>query len=278
MGPNAAATALAPGPAPLAAGPPPGTTGPASCPNCGAPRLGAYCHDCGQHHLATRLQLRQLWDEFVERFLNLEQGLFHTVLALTLQPGAAIRDYVQGHRRKYANPFSYFLIGSAVSLLLFGLAEGRFGPMIESMLEMSRPLFTDRQFDLYRQFTEASIQQQAFMWLLIAFPFAGLLRAFFDDRGVNIAETFVFTLFVFGHTLLLDALICTPIVFISNHFALHLLLTFGTLMVVCGYAAVGFFGRRRWTAFKAVLALFVAYGFISTVTSTALVVVLKLFF
>ena len=106
---------------PAAVPSPPLDDRPTSCLNCGADRLGDYCQSCGQYHLDDRLTLRVVWREFAERFLKLERGLPATLRLALLDPGALARRYVGGERRRFVNPISFLLVGSAVAVLLIPL-------------------------------------------------------------------------------------------------------------------------------------------------------------
>ena len=103
----------------------PEVAAPDACLNCGAERLGDYCHVCGQHHLEGRLTMRLLWSEFAQRLFKLERGFGRTFVGLSRSPGGLARSYVAGHRRPLVNPLSYFLLGTAASLFLFQEAEFR---------------------------------------------------------------------------------------------------------------------------------------------------------
>ncbi|MDT0632476.1 DUF3667 domain-containing protein [Rubrivirga sp. S365] len=117
---EAAALGLATDPEPRAFGPRPA---PALCPNCGEARAGRFCAGCGQRELGGRLTLRGLWREFSSRVFNLDRGLLHTVTSLARSPGSVPRDYVEGRRRTYTNPLSFFLLATALSLLMYGLYD-----------------------------------------------------------------------------------------------------------------------------------------------------------
>jgi len=56
--------------------------------------------------------------EIVERFFDVDKGWLRTARDLTLGPGEMIRRYVQGHRKVYANPFAYLVLGAAVSIMV----------------------------------------------------------------------------------------------------------------------------------------------------------------
>ena len=94
---------------------------PALCPNCGEPRAGRFCAECGQREMGGRLTLRGLWREFASRVFNLDRGLLHTVASLARSPGSVPRDYVEGRRRTYTNPLSFFLLAATLSLFSHGL-------------------------------------------------------------------------------------------------------------------------------------------------------------
>ena len=91
------------------------------CLDCGAPRLGDYCHGCGQRHADDRLTLRSVWRDFAERFLKWERGLPATVRMALLDPGRLAREYVAGRRRRYVNPVSFLILGATVAVLLIPL-------------------------------------------------------------------------------------------------------------------------------------------------------------
>ena len=109
---------------------------PALCPNCGEPRAGRFCSECGQREMGERLTLRGLWREFASRVFNLDRGLLHTVTSLARTPGSVPRDYIEGRRRTYTNPLSFFLLAATFSLLSYAvyddalfdqLADGPYG-------------------------------------------------------------------------------------------------------------------------------------------------------
>lgn len=162
---------------------------PERCSNCGAERVGAYCHNCGQQFLEGRLTLRRLWSEFAARFLNLEQGFGRTLWELFTDPGGVARRYVEGERRRYTNPLSYFLFATAVSLLTFTVVDQA---MIEEMArvlpedfgegESMQALFGPDPAQGYAEFVVGTIKQfNTYLSIFLCIPFALLLRLFFRN-------------------------------------------------------------------------------------------------
>jgi hypothetical protein len=74
-----------------------------------------------------RITLHYLWHEIVHFFTHAEKGFFFTTWSLVKTPEQTIRGFIEGKRKNYQKPVSYFLIWIAIySLLLYGL-EKAFG-------------------------------------------------------------------------------------------------------------------------------------------------------
>lgn len=248
-----------------------------ACRNCGTDRLGEYCHVCGQHFLEDRLQVRQLWHELVARTLNLDQGLVHAFVELCRRPGATMRRYVRGQRRRFVSPFTYLFMGTAVSLLTFGLVADELTVWSESQRPRYEVFLTPEQTDAYLELLLSSTRHSAAISLLMCLPFAVLLRAFFWRTGVNIAETMVFSLFTLGHATLLSGL-TTPLMFLfTRSIGVYMAVGSAWYLVVCAFAAAGFFDRRPWSIFKALVACSCAYLGISIGISTFLIAYVMIF-
>lgn len=118
---------------PPAASPAPPATG---CACCGAPRHGAYCAHCGQHFLeGERLTFRVLWREFARRTLNLDDGLLYTARTLFLRgPGTVARRYVDGERRRFTSPITFFAICCALYLVVFTLVRDDYLAILQAQM------------------------------------------------------------------------------------------------------------------------------------------------
>lgn len=92
-----------------------------SCKNCQTELTleDKFCNRCGAKVIRNRLTLRNLWDDFSEQFLNYDNKLLKTFVALFKKPDEVIGDYINGTRKKYVNVVTYFTI--AVTLTGFQL-------------------------------------------------------------------------------------------------------------------------------------------------------------
>ena len=250
---------------PVPAPPPPAE--PDHCPNCGADRRGAFCHACGQHYLeAGRLTLRGLWNDFAERFLRLERGLFHTVARLSTAPGHVALDYVRGRRRRYISPLGYLLLATSVAVLLYplyaDLVEAQMAtgaewglvnaPPAEGMTPEERAQF-DRFMAAYTATLFESITRfTTFFAIALGVVLALFLRLFFGGRYV-LAEHGVLALYVAGHYTLVTSLLGAGL------YRLPPLLSMAAALVLLGgyllWAALAFYGRR-WSTVGLTVAAF----------------------
>ncbi len=285
-----------------------------ACLNCGAERLGDYCQGCGQYHLDNRLTLRVVWREFAERFLKLERGLAATVLLALRNPGGLARRYVAGERRRFVNPISFLLIGSAISVLLLPIS-------LSSDRLLNDPSFTAAQPDstqLSAQFeagmrigggdptamtdeergeaiNKAQEFQTAFLpiylstvqklysvfSLALVLVLAGLFKLFFSGRTptYTFAETMVAACYLSGIYLILAALSSS----LLAPFAPILygtVLSFVLLIGLAAYAETGFYERSTRAAMLGALSGLVGlvgYTVIIILVAVPLVVVQYIF-
>lgn len=89
-----------------------------NCKNCANSLQTDYsfCPDCGAKVIRNRLTIKNLLSDITERYFNLDNTFLRTFLHLFTKPDVVINGYVNGTRRKYLNPISYF----GIALMLAG--------------------------------------------------------------------------------------------------------------------------------------------------------------
>jgi hypothetical protein len=90
------------------------------CLNCGQPLdlSDRYCSYCSQLNTSKQLSLGDFISEFAGSIITYDSRLRFTIKDLLFKPGTITRNYVQGQRLKYANPFRFFLSVSIIYFLL----------------------------------------------------------------------------------------------------------------------------------------------------------------
>lgn len=115
-----------------------------------------FCNACGAKVIRNRLTFKNLWEEFTEKFLNLDNTFLKTFLHLFTQPETVIVGFINGVRRKYMNPVNYIAIALTLTgILIFfmkktfpeGIDFNQFGTQVYKA-EVSKKL-TDFIFAFY---------------------------------------------------------------------------------------------------------------------------------
>ncbi len=84
------------------------------------PSHADFCSDCGQKHLESRPTLREMIADFIGNTLSLDQRLMTTLVPLLTRPGKVTRDYMDGMRQRYMQPFRLLL---GVIIVLFSIVS-----------------------------------------------------------------------------------------------------------------------------------------------------------
>ncbi|GAB5565988.1 MAG: hypothetical protein Wins2KO_30510 [Winogradskyella sp.] len=77
-----------------------------------------YCPSCGARVIRNRLTFKNLFEHISETFFNYDNKLLRTLISLIIRPEVVIDDYVNGVRKRFVNPISFF----GLSLSLSGLS------------------------------------------------------------------------------------------------------------------------------------------------------------
>lgn len=93
------------------------------CLNCGHPLdlSDRYCSYCGQLNTTKRLSLGDFFNEFILSVFTYDSRFRYTIKDLLFKPGTITRNYVDGKRLKYANPFRFFLSASIFYFIMLAI-------------------------------------------------------------------------------------------------------------------------------------------------------------
>ena len=75
-----------------------------------------YCHQCGQLNSTKKLTIGDFFEEFLSNFYAYDSRLRNSIISIFTKPGVLAKEFNEGKRQKYANPFRLFL---SVSIVLF---------------------------------------------------------------------------------------------------------------------------------------------------------------
>lgn len=83
-----------------------------------------YCHHCGQLNSTKKLTIKDFIEEFFANFYAYDSRLRNSIISIFTKPGALAREFNEGKRHTYANPFRLFLSVSIILFITFNLTEG----------------------------------------------------------------------------------------------------------------------------------------------------------
>lgn len=83
-----------------------------SCANCATPLepVQHFCAHCGQKSPAHRLTPGHFIHESFHALTHADKGIFYLLRSLATHPGTVAREYMAGRRKKYFNPFTFFIL------------------------------------------------------------------------------------------------------------------------------------------------------------------------
>jgi len=113
---------------------------PTNCLNCSAPLETdqLFCGICGQKADTLRLTLRHFFHEFFHAFTHTDKGIFHLLKGMATKPGIVAREYIEGKRKKYFNPYTFFIIMMGIYVLSnqYFSSDAKNVPVPESILRI----------------------------------------------------------------------------------------------------------------------------------------------
>ncbi len=97
-----------------------------TCLNCEHPLdiSDRFCPNCSQANSTKKLTLKDFFDEFFSSIISYDSKLLKTLSALLLRPGKITKDYVNGKRVSYTNPFRFLLSLAIVYFLMLSFSTG----------------------------------------------------------------------------------------------------------------------------------------------------------
>ncbi|QTE24525.1 DUF3667 domain-containing protein [Polaribacter cellanae] len=93
------------------------------CLNCGYPFNGQekFCPDCGQANKGNNITFKNFIHEVFNGLFNFDAKFWNTFIPLLINPGSVSRNYIEGKRQRYSNPFRFYLTVSIIFFLIVGI-------------------------------------------------------------------------------------------------------------------------------------------------------------
>ncbi len=177
-----------------------------TCKNCNHHFEGNYCNQCRQSVHVDRITWAEVAQQVRHATVDIDRGYIYTVWELFVRPGQTIRNYLEGKRVNYANPFFYVLLTAGFASLLF--------------LSFDVPLPV-RSINLENIERMSPLAAQKY-FIMVGLCVMGLLTLgdwLLQRKGpYNVAEMVVANSFQAGQGLVITVLMF-PLIYLQDHFA-----------------------------------------------------------
>ena len=165
----------------------------------------SYCSNCGAKVIRNRITLKNLWYDFTERFFNLDNTFLLTFKHLFTKPDAVIVGYINGVRKKYMNPISYFTIAVFLGGIFFFLNKKFFPDAMNFENYLTPQYGTPDSQKLNGEFLknyQDIVQEYQNLLYMISIPFLALISrlVFFNKKQFNLSEHFVINIYAYTQT------------------------------------------------------------------------------
>ena len=106
------------------------------CLNCGQPLSSSdkFCSNCGQKNI-EKLSFSSFLNQIISGFFSYDSRFWNTFLPLIFKPGEVSKNYIQGKRIRYVNPFQMYLHVSIIFFLILSWTnktDYKFDPKINN--------------------------------------------------------------------------------------------------------------------------------------------------
>ncbi len=93
------------------------------CLNCNYTFSGdeVYCPNCGQKNKGRKIAFKSFIREIFAGFFSWDAKFWRTLFPLLFKPGKISKDYIEGKRVRYTNPFRFYITSSILFFLALGI-------------------------------------------------------------------------------------------------------------------------------------------------------------
>lgn len=95
------------------------------CLNCGQPLTGNenFCSYCGQKNTTKKLSFGVFVSNIFSGFFSYDSRFWTTFIPLLTKPGKVSKEFIEGKRARFVNPFQLYLNVSIIFFLILGLSN-----------------------------------------------------------------------------------------------------------------------------------------------------------
>ncbi len=172
-----------------------------TCKNCGTLIADLYCPHCGQEKITGRITVKHIFKDVTHGFFHWESSIFSTIKGLIIRPGRLIRSYIDGQRKSFVKPFTYFIFIQTIYVLIFHWLGDKYFAFMNATIKTGGDV-TESMVSKIHDIQYLINQNINYFNYVMPLIFAFYVRLFLKKTGgINYAESLVFSLYAAGTTL-----------------------------------------------------------------------------
>jgi hypothetical protein len=179
-----------------------------NCKNCQRPLKDeeTYCHYCGARVIHNRLTTRGLISQLGEEFFNYDNRLLRTFVGLFTKPEVVIDGYIQGVRKRYANPVGYFTLMVTFSGLYLWVMQKFYPDVMQRLFAGLNE--SEAQVEASMEFNSFFFEYQSFIFFASIPLFALISKlVFFNIKRYNYTEHLVINIYAYSQASAMSTLL-----------------------------------------------------------------------
>jgi len=158
-----------------------------ACLNCRQPFIGyeKFCSYCGQKNTSKKLSLGVFVNNMFSGFLSYDSRFWTTFIPLLSKPGEVSKEYIEGKRARFVNPFQLYLNVSIIFFLILGISNRIDNPPIQ----VNKTENENQTIDSLNQRQKDSIINSVQKEIILEYPNDSTASKFLDNIGDVFTDT-----------------------------------------------------------------------------------------
>lgn len=175
-----------------------------NCKNCQTSlnETDLFCNTCGAKIVRNRLTIANLFEHFSSQFLNYDNKFLQTFICLFTKPEEVIGCYIEGTRKKYVNPISYF----AITITIAGLQMFLISKFYPEGMDLSA-FSIEGQEQMSNEWMKFFTEYQSILLMLMLPAYALISKiVFLNKKKYNYTEHLVMFIYILSQITLIMVL------------------------------------------------------------------------
>ncbi|GAB5398833.1 MAG: hypothetical protein Aureis2KO_04180 [Aureisphaera sp.] len=144
------------------------------CKNCETLVKANYCGQCGQRATVHKVTFKETFTDLIASLFTFEAPFTRTLYMLMSNPGKMFRDYLEGKRKNYFKPVSFFILLTVVHILTRSLLN--YNPINDT----SFPNFPGAE--AFKEAAEFMVRNINNILFVLVFTLSVFMKLFFFKR------------------------------------------------------------------------------------------------